>query len=126
MKVRININEDGDTFFLVPEKLKMELLLEAGDIIEWVDNKNGSWTLKKMGNSDNNTAQIYSVESIFIKYPALKAELMEVFGSADLGIEWLTSRVPVLSGLTPIEVIQKGSLKLVLDTLNKIKYGEYS
>ncbi|NNN70558.1 DUF2384 domain-containing protein [Vibrio sp. 3-2(1)] len=32
--------------------------------------------------------------------------------------------MPVLGGLTPIEVIQNGDLNLVLDTLNKMKYGD--
>ncbi|WP_249929938.1 MULTISPECIES: MbcA/ParS/Xre antitoxin family protein [Vibrio] len=40
--------------------------------------------------------------------------------------EWLTSAIPALSGLTPLEVVLKGDLKRVLDALNRIKYGDFS
>ncbi len=66
------------------------------------------------------------VELIFTEFPFLKSEIEDVFCSVDLGIEWLTSHVPALGGLTPIDAIQKGDLKLVLMTLNKIRYGDYS
>lgn len=66
------------------------------------------------------------VEAVLTKFPFLKSEIEDVFCSVDLGSEWLTSHIPALGGLTPIEVIQKGDLKLVLMTLNKIRYGEYS
>jgi len=126
VKVKIDITDDGEPYFLIPEKLKNELLLEEGDVIEWIDNHDGSWTLIKVGSADENTVQIYSVESVLTKYPFLKTEIEEVFGSIDLGIEWLTSDIPALGGLTPVDVIKKGDLKLVLMTLNKIKYGEFS
>ncbi len=66
------------------------------------------------------------VGSVLTKFPGLKSEIEAVFCSAELGIEWLTSPIPALGGSTPIEVIQKGDLNLVLMTLNKIKYGDYS
>lgn len=65
------------------------------------------------------------VQSVLAKYPLLKSEIEDVFCSVSLGSEWLRSNIPVLGGLTPIEVIQNGDLKLVLDTLNKMKYGDF-
>ncbi|WP_257974009.1 MbcA/ParS/Xre antitoxin family protein [Vibrio parahaemolyticus] len=40
--------------------------------------------------------------------------------------EWLTSAIPALSGLTPLEVVLEGDLKRVLEALNRIKYGDIS
>ncbi len=65
------------------------------------------------------------VQSVLDNNPLLKSEIEDVFCSVYLGSEWLCSNVPALGGLSPIEAIQNGDLKLVLNTLNKIKYGEY-
>ncbi|MGP8305439.1 MbcA/ParS/Xre antitoxin family protein [Vibrio sp. YIC-376] len=70
--------------------------------------------------------QADEIEEVITKFPCLKSELKDVFCSEELGIKWLTSHIPALGGLTPVEVVQKGDLKLVLMTLNKIKDGDYS
>lgn len=66
------------------------------------------------------------IEKVLTKFPCLKPELKDVFCSEELGIKWLTSHIPAFGGLTPLEVVQKGDLILVLMTLNKIKDGDYS
>ena len=39
--------EDGDEFIQFPEELMNEVDWHEGDVIEWIDNKDGSWTLQK-------------------------------------------------------------------------------
>ncbi len=56
----IKLEEDPDTGDLILP-LTDEILQEAGwkegDTLEWIDNKNGSWTLKKVehGTNDDTT-----------------------------------------------------------------------
>lgn len=124
--VKIEKLENGDCFIELPDEIVKELGVDVGNVIEWVDDKNGSWTLKKFKNADDNIAQSYSVESVLTQYPVLKSEIEDVFGEADLGIEWLTSPIPALAGLSPVAAVLKGDLKLVLQTLNRMRYGDFS
>ncbi|EHK8998483.1 MbcA/ParS/Xre antitoxin family protein [Vibrio vulnificus] len=124
MKVKIEKTSDGEFFFNIPEVLQKELQWEENDQIEWLDNKDGSWTLRTAGLEDD--IQSKSIEYIFSQHPTLKDQLEDVFEDSDLRIEWLTSAIPALSGLTPLEVVLSGGLKRVLDALNSIKYGDFS
>ncbi|GHY30267.1 MULTISPECIES: MbcA/ParS/Xre antitoxin family protein [Vibrio] len=124
MKVKIEKTSDGEDFFNIPEKLQRELQWEEGDQIEWFDNKDGSWTLRKVG-LENDT-QSKSIEYILSQHPTLKDKMEDVFEDSDLIKEWLTSAIPALSGLTPLEVVLEGDLKRVLEALNRIKYGDFS
>ena len=74
---------------------------------------------------DSSLVSSEALDSVFSEFPFLKSEIEDVFGSVAIGSEWLKSQVPALGGLTPIKAIQSGDLKLVLDMLNKIKFGEY-
>jgi len=48
--------EDGDEFIQFPEELMNEVDWHEGDVIEWIDNKDGSWTLqKKLNENQENT-----------------------------------------------------------------------
>lgn len=40
-------NEDGDQYITLPEEVLQQLNLKEGDTVEWLDNKDGSWTLVK-------------------------------------------------------------------------------
>jgi len=40
-------DESGDTFIELPDDLMIEAGWNLGDDIEWIDNKDGSWTMKK-------------------------------------------------------------------------------
>lgn len=45
----ITLIEDGDDLILpLPERLLEEAGWNEGDILDWSDNGNGSWTLKKI------------------------------------------------------------------------------
>lgn len=48
MRVKIEQTANGELFFKIPETLLSELQWINGDQIEWIDNKNGSWTLKRV------------------------------------------------------------------------------
>ncbi len=39
--------EDGDQYITLPEEVLQQLNLKEGDTVEWLDNKDGSWTLVK-------------------------------------------------------------------------------
>jgi len=43
-------DESGDTFIELPDDLMIEAGWNLGDDIEWIDNKDGSWTMKKKEN----------------------------------------------------------------------------
>jgi len=48
--------DDGDEFIQFPEELMNEVDWHEGDVIEWIDNKDGSWTLqKKIDENHENT-----------------------------------------------------------------------
>ena len=124
MKVKIEKTCDGEAFFSTPEILQEELQWGEGDQIEWLDNNDGSWTLRKVELEDD--TQSKSIEYILSQHPTLKEQMEDVFEDSGLRAEWLTSAIPVLSGLTPLEVVLKGDLKRVLDALNRIRYGDFS
>ncbi len=67
------------------------------------------------------------VESILSEFPALKSEIDDLFCSEEkIAIEWLTTPVRALNGLTPIEAVQQGDLEWVLGILNRLRYGDFS
>ena len=43
-------DESGDTFIELPDDLMIKAGWNLGDDIEWIDNKDGSWTMKKKEN----------------------------------------------------------------------------
>ena len=47
----------GDVILPLPDDLLKSAGWKEGDTLEWIDNKNGSWTLKKVehGTNDNTT-----------------------------------------------------------------------
>ncbi|TFH92013.1 MbcA/ParS/Xre antitoxin family protein [Vibrio ouci] len=124
MKVKIEKTCDGEAFLNIPEILQKELQWDEGDQIEWLDNKDGSWTLCRVGLESD--IQSKSIEYILSQHPTLKDQMENVFDDSDLRTEWLTSAIPALSGFTPLEVVIEGDLKRVLDALNRIKYGDIS
>ncbi|NGZ68664.1 hypothetical protein G6Z92_17160 [Vibrio aestuarianus subsp. cardii] len=48
MRVKIEQNEDGERYFLIPDELQKDLSWNEGDPIEWIDNGDGSLTLRKL------------------------------------------------------------------------------
>ena len=45
--LEVQQHEDGDFFIEFPDEVLEGAGWETGDTIEWIDNKDGSWTLKK-------------------------------------------------------------------------------
>lgn len=45
--ITIQENEAGELYLTLPDEVLNELDWTEGTQLEWVDNKNGSWTLKK-------------------------------------------------------------------------------
>jgi hypothetical protein len=45
--LNVEENEDGDQFIVLPDEILQQLNLKEGDTMEWIDNKDGSWTLVK-------------------------------------------------------------------------------
>lgn len=48
VRVKIQQNAEGEHYFLIPEQLQQELSWNEGDAVEWIDNGDGSWTLRKL------------------------------------------------------------------------------
>ena len=53
--------EDGDQYIEFPKELMEEVGWEDGDVLKWVDNGDGSWTLKKL--DDTNISEDNSDDS---------------------------------------------------------------
>ena len=52
----ITVEEDADTGDLIlpfTDEILNEVGWKAGDVIEWIDNKDGSWTMKLKHTEDN-------------------------------------------------------------------------
>lgn len=47
--------EDGDQYIEFPKELMEEVGWEDGDVLKWIDNGDGSWTLKKLDENHENT-----------------------------------------------------------------------
>ncbi len=47
--------EDGDQYLEFPKELMEEVGWEEGDTLKWIDNGDGSWTLKKLDENHENT-----------------------------------------------------------------------
>jgi hypothetical protein len=45
--LEVQQHEDGDYFIEFPDDVLAEANWKEGDVIEWIDNKDGSWTLRK-------------------------------------------------------------------------------
>ena len=50
MRTTLTVDDDGVLTF--PDELIEKLGWKEGDVLEWVDNKDGSWSLVKCENND--------------------------------------------------------------------------
>lgn len=50
---KVEKDEYGDFFITIPEELCREQKWLPGDTLVWIDNKDGSWTLKKHYEQEN-------------------------------------------------------------------------
>lgn len=69
-----------------------------------------------------------SLESIFIELkkadPAIADALVETFGDADRGMQWLV-QVPVFGRDSPCDLLARGEREAVLETLTRICHCVY-
>ncbi|ENM5780285.1 hypothetical protein NTH50_003801 [Vibrio mimicus] len=79
MRVKIEQNEDGDYYFLIPDDLREDLSWNKGDPIEWIDNGDGSCTLKKL-------SQLELLKLRAFEDPIVKAEYERLKDDSDLDL----------------------------------------
>lgn len=51
MILDVKVNEDGEYYLEFPDEFLNSLGWKIGDLLDWIDNKDGTWSIKKM--SDN-------------------------------------------------------------------------
>ena len=56
--LEVKQHEDGDYFIEFPEDALSDVGWKEGDVIDWIDNKDGSWTLKKLDKNQENTESL--------------------------------------------------------------------
>ena len=49
--------ENGDAILEFPDDLMESAGWKEGDTLEWIDNKDGSWTLRKKDGTDDNATK---------------------------------------------------------------------
>ncbi|MEH0742583.1 hypothetical protein H4F05_13800 [Vibrio cholerae] len=77
MRVKIQRNEDGEYYFLIPNELQGDLSWEEGDTVEWTDNGDGTWTLRKL-------SQLEALKLRALEDPDVKAEYDRLSGDSNL------------------------------------------
>ena len=53
--LEVKQHEDGDCFIEFPDEVLAEVGWVEGDVLKWIDNGNGSWSLKKLDENQENT-----------------------------------------------------------------------
>ncbi|EKO3674195.1 hypothetical protein M3923_002897 [Vibrio metschnikovii] len=72
MRVRIEQNEDGEHYFLIPDELQKDLSWNEGDPIEWIDNGDGSLTLRKLSKLETLKLKAFEDRDVKAEYDRLK------------------------------------------------------
>ena len=109
----------------------------SGNIVKWAVRampKQREAIVKALGTSSGNLSRLYS-KTVLDKHQTeeildvikLYVEVCDVFGSTDKADLWLAISVPALRNEQPINLLDTFiGRKLVRDTLNKIRFGEFS
>ncbi|WP_306687731.1 MULTISPECIES: AbrB/MazE/SpoVT family DNA-binding domain-containing protein [Vibrio] len=74
MRVKIEQNEDGECYFLIPDELQKDLSWNEGDPIEWVDNGDGSLTLRKLSQLEVLKLKAFEDPDVKAEYDRLKGD----------------------------------------------------
>ncbi|MFM2621790.1 hypothetical protein [Vibrio owensii] len=72
MQVKIEKNEYGEHYFLIPDELQKGLSWIEGDQIELIDNGDGSWTLKKLSRLESLKLKAFNDPDVKAEYDRLK------------------------------------------------------
>lgn len=72
VRVKIEQNADGNHYFLIPDALQKDLSWDEGDPMEWIDNGDGSWTLKKLSRLESLKLKAFNDPDVKAEYDRLK------------------------------------------------------
>ncbi|WP_194091499.1 hypothetical protein [Vibrio hibernica] len=72
MRVKIEQNENGEYYFLIPDELQENLSWNEGDHMEWIDNGDGSLTLKKLSQLEALKIKAFEEPDVKAEYGQLK------------------------------------------------------
>ena len=72
VRVKIEQNEDGDHYFLIPDELQKDLSWNEGDPIEWIDNGDGSCSFKKLSRLESLKLKAFDDPDVKAEYDRLK------------------------------------------------------
>ena len=74
--ITLENDEDGNLVLPLSDDILKEVGWEAGDVIDWIDNKDGSWTMKKKIKKEFVLVECISMfrQRYVVEVPAGKAE----------------------------------------------------
>lgn len=72
MLVNIKKSENGDLYILVPDKLQRDSIFKEGEHIHWIDDGDGSWTLKRSSDLDELKLKALNDPEVKAEYERLK------------------------------------------------------
>lgn len=79
MQVKIEQNEDGEHYFLIPYEIQKDLPWNEGDPIDWIDNGDGSWTLKKLSKLEALKLEAFENPDVKAEYERLNSDSFDDF-----------------------------------------------
>lgn len=109
----------------------------SGKVIKWAVlamPKQKEAIVKALGTTSGNLSRLYSKATLdthqteeILDIVKLYTEVYDVFGSVDKADLWLSMSVPALRGEQPINLLDTFiGRKLVRETINKIRFGDFS
>lgn len=54
--------ETGDLILEFPDEMMEQVGWKTGDTVEWIDNKNGSWTIRKKDEDEQHSKHYYDTD----------------------------------------------------------------
>ncbi|WGY47393.1 hypothetical protein [Vibrio sp. ABG19] len=86
MKVKIQINENGEHYLVIPNELQIKQPLTEGDFVEWAYNCDGSWILRKLSKLEALKLKAFEDPEVKAEYETLdetSTDEQREFGSSD-------------------------------------------
>jgi bifunctional DNA-binding transcriptional regulator/antitoxin component of YhaV-PrlF toxin-antitoxin module len=81
MKVKIEKTKDGEAYFIIPDEYLDELQWKEDDLIDWVDNKDGTWTLRKISQLDALKEKAFSNPEVKKEYDRIGESIAKLVDS---------------------------------------------
>lgn len=73
MKLRIQKNENGEHYHVIPDEIQIKQPLTEGDFVEWADNSDGSWTVTKLSKLEALKLKAFEDPEVKAEYEKLGA-----------------------------------------------------